>query len=297
MGMAYWGQVQLAIYEGDLDRATKVLAEAKAAGAEFRYLEGMPERVHRARRGPLWTHRFEKQTAHFRVASDHSKDLCDQVGKTLESALESYAGYLSDVVMPTRKARVYVFANRSGYLTYARSVAKDLTWAAGAYDPNLRELVLYLPENRRHFVHTIRHEGFHRFVHEYLDRAPIWFNEGCAEYFASASQGYGVGLKFGAPNESAIATIRAAKDDLTPVKDLLVMPRKEFLAKAPLHYAQSWAVVHYMLKTRGERMRNAYRAYFASLREGLSQEEAYRKHLERHVERIEKGYREHIEAM
>ena len=38
---------------------------------------------------------------------------------------------------------------------------------------------------------VVRHEGFHRFLHEHLEAAPLWFNEGCAEYFASARESFG----------------------------------------------------------------------------------------------------------
>ncbi|MEN8151477.1 MAG: DUF1570 domain-containing protein [Planctomycetota bacterium] len=297
LGWAWFGLVQLAIYDGDLDRASKLLDGAQAAGAKSPFLDGLPEVVHRSKRGPLWARRFDHGTKHFRIASDHSKDLCEQVGQQLEAAVASYATYFPTVKMPARKARVYVFATRAGYLRYARAVAKDLAFSAGAYDPRVRELVLFLPVNRKHFVHTIRHEGFHAFVHEYLERAPLWFNEGAAEYFAAASKGYGVGLKFGAPHETALARLRAWKDRLVPVEKLLTMERQEFMANAPLHYSQSWAIVHYMLKSRGERMRNAFRGYFKALRQGKSQEDAYRRHLSRHVERIEKGYREHISGM
>jgi hypothetical protein len=199
--------------------------------------------------------------------------------------------------MPSRRIRVYVFANRSGYLSYAKAVAKDLSFSSGAYDPRVRELVVYYPVNRRDFVHTVRHEGFHAFLHEYLERAPLWFNEGAAEYFAAASNRYGSELRFGAPHETALATLERREKHLVPVEKLLTMDREAFMADALLHYAQSWAVVHYMLKTRGEQMRTAFRGYFRSLREGESQEEAFRRWLAPHVDRIENDYRKHVEKL
>jgi len=297
LGWAHSGLVILAIRDGDLERADTALRAAEAAGATGGWLDEFPDIVHRARRGPLWSKVYSVETSHFRIASDHSRDLCRQTANLLEAAMDSYAVHFPDVEIPKRKARVYVFANREGYLGYARSVARDLTFAAGAYDPTLRELVLYLPVNRKHFRHTIRHEGFHRFLHEYLERAPHWFNEGCAEYFASATERFAGGHKAGAVHEAALATLRRPDTRLTPLPDLLRMPAAEFMRGARVHYPQSWALVHFLHRTKDREFRRIFREYFAALRAGQSVEDAYDACIAAVVPRLEKAYRAHIRSL
>lgn len=287
---AWIGLGWLAIYDGDLEAADAILREAVAAGAKTAALEEFAGSVHRARRGPLWTKRFEVETSHFRIASDHSKELCRDVAHHLESALESYQRLLPDVALSSRRARVYVFGDREGYLGYATDRGKNLMMTAGVYDPTVRELDFFLPVDRSGFFHTVRHEGFHRFLHEYIEKAPIWFNEGCAEYFASFRESFDGTPIAGEPYGEAIETLKAAKGKLEPLSKLLTMAQPDFMENGVVHYAQAWAVVYYLMKTDDREMKDALPRYLRALVDGISAEAAFAEHIEPILPSLERRY-------
>ncbi|MHC4473698.1 MAG: tetratricopeptide repeat protein, partial [Planctomycetota bacterium] len=71
----YIGLVRIAIYEGDLDAASRAVVESQKAGAHSPDMERLGKLVHRARRGPLWGTRHHYSSKNFEISSDHSKDL------------------------------------------------------------------------------------------------------------------------------------------------------------------------------------------------------------------------------
>ncbi|MHC4472708.1 MAG: DUF1570 domain-containing protein, partial [Planctomycetota bacterium] len=269
LGIAYLGMLQLGIVRGRLDVAAKALEDAAANRVALPGLEEWRDIVHRVSR----------------------------VSRTLESALGSYRDTFPAPRQKVGRARVYVFSSQKGYLAYAKALGRDLRGSGGAYIPAVRELVLFMPEYGARFQHTVRHEGFHMFLHTYLEDAPLWFNEGCAEYFACGEERFGGGLKPGAPNPVALRTLASKRASYTPLPELFVMNPQEFMRKPELHYAQSWAVVHYLMKCPDKSVRALIGKYFTALQDGLSAEEAYEKVLKPHVAAIEKGYRLHVIPM
>ena len=200
-----------------------------------------------------------------------------------------------------RKSTVYVFATEAGYLRYAGDVQKDLEGSAGAYDPRTRELVLFVPDQDAGFVHTVRHEGFHQFVHSALPEIPIWFNEGCAEFFAAGTKGrFSARITPGAVHLGRLRRLRSslkANVDFTPLNKLLVMDHRTFMKKAGLHYAQAWAIVHYLRKGDRGRMEEVFDDYVNALRKGASAEEAYNQVIAPIRVRLERQYLEHVRTL
>ncbi|MHC4862015.1 MAG: DUF1570 domain-containing protein [Planctomycetota bacterium] len=284
LGIAYLGMLQLGIVRGRLDLAADALEGAAANRVALPGLEEWRDIVHRVARGPLFARKHELRSTHF-------------VSRTLESALGSYRDTFPAPRQKVGRARVYVFSSQKGYLAYAKALGRDLRGSGGAYIPAVRELVLFMPEYGARFQHTVRHEGFHMFLHTYLEDAPLWFNEGCAEYFACGRERFGGGLEPGAPNPVALRTLASNRASYTPLPELFVMTPQEFMRKPELHYAQSWAVVHHLIKCPDRSLRALIGKYFTALQDGLSAEEAYEKVLKPHVAAIEKGYRLHVIPM
>ncbi len=295
--LAHRGRVEIALLSGDLDGAAGCLAGAADSGLGAAPLAELRTLVQRARRGPLFTRHFEAPTAHFLVRTDHSADLAREVARLLEDSLAVYAKAFPPGKVPPRRSRVWLFSSDKGYHAYAGDVQVELGGSAGAYDPRLRELVLYLPADRSRFVHTIRHEGFHRFMHEFLDAPPLWFAEGCAEYFSSGRELSGGSFSTGAPIPEYLACLLAPDAALTPLAELFVLPQALFMARPAWHYAQSWAVVHYLLTTKDTALAGVFGDYWAALREGLGAEAAYEKILAPVTERIERALPAHLRSL
>ncbi|MCU0726068.1 MAG: DUF1570 domain-containing protein [Planctomycetes bacterium] len=295
--LAFHGRVQLALLEGDLDAAAATLDAATAAGLRTPSVVECRTMVQRARRGPLWTRPFEAATAHFVVRTDHSADLAREVARLLENALAVYARAFPAEKVPPRKSRVWLFASESGYLGYAGDVKVALAGSAGAYDPRLRELVLFLPADRSRFVHTVRHEGFHRFMHDFLDDQPLWFAEGCAEFFSSGRDLGDGQFAIGRAIPEYVEHLLGGAEALTPLCELFVLSPPEFMEKPRLHYAQGWAVVHYLQNTKDTALAPVFRDYWTALREGIGEEEAYERVLAPVAERIERALPAYLRSL
>jgi Flp pilus assembly protein TadD len=296
ISLAYLGQVLLAIYEGDLGTATGAIERAREAGAISRELAAFEDRLHLVSRGPNWPRRHAHSTPYFAISSNHSKELCREVGDILEAQIKSLRRQFPGVERSPVKTRVYVFSSRAGFLGYAADRLQDLSGAAGAYDYRMREIVLFVPVKREGFVHTVRHEGVHCYMHEFLDDAPMWFNEGLAEYFGSGRLQHGVLYEPGAVNERALETLSRRQGNTLTLEALFLLPRIEFMKDPGLTYAQSWALVHLLSKTRNPVLRNLLGSYFKLLREGQSKEDAFEEVFRPHLARLEKAYQEHLRA-
>jgi len=276
--LASYSLAHLAILDGDLERAREILDDAEREGIRSRRLTELCELVYRTLAGPLWTKTFERKTGRFLVRSNHSEKTCRRVAYALETAAESYAKFFPRPEGKKHQSRVYVFATQAGYQRYAGDLRRDLTGSAGAYDPRTRELVLFVPDQNAGFLHTIRHEGFHQFIHAALPGIPIWFNEGCAEYFAAGEKArFSARITPGAVHLPALRTLRKAfaeKVPLTRLSDLFVMSHRSFMRRGTLHYAQAWAVVHYLREGPDKELRKVFDNYVKVLRSGASAEEA-----------------------
>jgi len=292
--IAHRATIGIAYYEGDLERAGALLAEVERRGLMDPTLQLLGKFVHRSRRGPLWSVRHQARSKHFDVSSDHSKKICSDLARQLEMAQWRYARHFENIAVPERRARVRVFATREGYLRYALERGSDARRSLGAYYPHLRELVLFLGIDRTELPVILRHEGFHRFLHEFIEDAPIWFNEGYAEFFGHAVEKRGGGFTPGAPNLMRLGSLSRAHRRLIPLSRLFLMKPKEFMLNAQLGYGQSWLVVDFLEKTEKRGLRGLLLRYFKALRAGKSQEEAYHEVLEPKVKAIEEGYREHL---
>lgn len=115
----------------------------------------------------------------------------------------------------------------------------------------LKQLVVWNQGDPQEWLLTVRHEGFHQYLDRCTDHAPHWFNEGSAEYFASAESSAS-SFKEGQINPMRRGTLRAAQK-LLPLSQLLQLSARAFMADdVDLHYAQSWALVHFLRNTTPE---------------------------------------------
>jgi len=274
----------MAMYEQDFDRAEALLSKADEAGVVGEDVEEIRDWVNRAKRGPNLAQRFEQSTAHFVVVSDHSQKVCADAAALLESMQPQYAAALKPVPGTAPKARVYVFSGPEGYFDYAADLNVEADSSAGVYLPMLRELVIWIPVDMTDFADTVRHEGFHQYLHRLVDRAPTWFNEGYAEVMGG-----------GGPEG-----IRDKERDgewvekFVPVRDLVAMSHPQFMEVAGVTYTQSRYLIDFLRRTKHDKLKNVLRDYFAALAEGLSQADANRRVLEPVMDLLESEFKKSL---
>jgi Tfp pilus assembly protein PilF len=125
---------------------------------------------------------------------------------------------------------------------------------------------------------TIFHEYSHFLVSTTTGSMPVWFNEGIAEVYSTFEERKGgrsalIGL---APAEHVMLL---RESTLMPLRDLLAVtngsPVYNEGSRRGVFYAQSWALMHYLMLGNKERA-NQLTTYLASLRDGAADAQAFR---------------------
>jgi len=150
------------------------------------------------------------------------------------------------------------------------------------------------------------HEGFHAFALNFLwirggkSAVPRWLDEGLASYYEMSAVD-AEELVHGAPQPYFLDLIRKAsgKGKLLPIEDILRADPMKFLVvhgsqaeRSTLHYAQSWAIAHYMI---GRVPREKMQAYVVAVKGGADSVKAFRKMIGgRPVRTVEAEVRHHL---
>jgi hypothetical protein len=266
------GLATLALLEGDLDRAVAAVRDGRAAGVGGDAFEVLEARVQRSRRGPPWARRFERTGRAGVVCSDHSVELCGEVAKSLDFSIALYAGLFPGSARPRGPVRTFVFSSREGFLNYAGDVGRKLDAAAGAYVPAVRELVLFVPEIERQVLwDTVRHEGFHAFLHDLVEEPPPWFDEGWAQCMERGKVEYGA-FRMVPLEPGAVAALRGRRIVL---ESFLRLDHAAFMADPAVHYPAAQAFVTWLHSGEKGRRRPLLAGYFEDLRAGRSPDQAF----------------------
>jgi len=122
---------------------------------------------------------------------------------------------------------------------------------------------------------TLLHEYVHLLVNNYFRTAPLWLKEGLAEFYSTARlSGDGRKVTLGEAPWQRVRVLRRAPA-LVPLAELFAAdqhsPHYSDADKRPLYYAESWALVHYML---GECCRAQFSRFLALLAGGSTVEAA-----------------------
>ena len=265
------------LHRNRLDEAQSELDAARAVGSAL--VEDLGAMLSMARRGPDWDVRHEYESKHYVVASNIDEETCRDAAKVLE---DSYTMLRTDLewVRERRdqpKFRVFLFAGQAGYSDYcSRILGGAMTHSAGLYSPVLNQLLIWNLPRREDMLRTVRHEGFHQYLDLVAEDAPLWFNEGMAEYYEGSRMGAGR-ARGGQVRRDHLLVLEAALSgrDIVPLSSFLHMSRDAFYAsgKMELHYAQGWAVVHFLRKGPA-RFREPFRTLMARLVEGATSKTA-----------------------
>ena len=127
--------------------------------------------------------------------------------------------------------------------------------------------------------HIIFHEYVHLLLHTTVKDLPPWFDEGLAEYY-STFDAADDGGKFwvGRVLPQHLQLLRT--EPLLPLQTLLAVDRKSAYYnerdKNGIFYAQSWALVHYLILGNDRKRQKEIGAYLESLHAGAKPEKAFR---------------------
>lgn len=237
--------------------------------------EPLLRRLNMALKGPSWEETFVCETDNFIVKTSVSNRLAERLGEAAESIRRAYTKVFPKTKRPDRKFLVLVHNSRREYVRNGGP-----RQAGGHYEPDFRILQLFKYPKHDDTVAVLNHEAFHQFIHDYIERAPQWFNEGVADYFGAFEYRQNRERVVPRPNSDRLRVIKSAirRKICPPPTDLMLMTQAEMYdpKMAGIYYAQAWSLVYFMLEGKKPRYRRVLSGYFRALLKGKDIEEAYK---------------------
>lgn len=175
--------------------------------------------------------------------------------------------------------RVYLFRNDSSFRPFKPRRNGKIVENVGGYFHRAPDAnVMVLPADGSGFDSALQplfHEYTHFVLHNNLPNIPLWLDEGLAEYYGTFTVDQD-GLKGRIGSPIAMRLNNLTRLTPLPLSRLLVVDRssKEYSKKATtaMIYAQSWALVHYLILGENGRRRPMVAEYVRQIASGASAE-------------------------
>jgi len=137
----------------------------------------------------------------------------------------------------------------------------------------------------------IFHEYEHFVVRNNLPGAPLWLNEGLAEFYSTFSPDGERKASLGTPISRHIFALRQSYVQL-PLEKLFAVDHKSPFynegSKAGIFYAKSWALVHYLMHSDGGRRKEQFSQFINGLSTGVPLEENFKQSFHADYKTIER---------
>ena len=189
------------------------------------------------------------RTKNFHLIGNANEKEVRKVALKLEQFREVFSKLLPHMKFNTPvPTTVVVFKSRSTYAPFGPPETAGFFQAG----PDVNYIGLttetYGPAGDRVF-NIIFHEYTHLLVNNTFKNAPVWFNEGLAEYYSSFDISDDQKFAVGMPLRIHVLFLRMAK--MLPLRTLFEIthhsPQYNEKARKTIFYAQSWALMHYLI--------------------------------------------------
>ncbi|MGE0126637.1 MAG: tetratricopeptide repeat protein [Blastocatellales bacterium] len=240
-------------------------------------------------------------SANFVVVSDSSEKEAIKVAAMLEQFR-----YTASLLFPKTKVKapvptkVYLFRSHGSFRPfkpkYKGKIRNDANgYFFGAGDHSFIALTTEAGGGRGYEV--IFHEYQHFILSANMPHAPLWLDEGLAEYYSTFDpRSEGRDVLLGGVVHRHVQSLRKAV--LMPLEKLFSIDPKsrEYSQanKAGLFYAQSWALSHYLMQGNGGKRQPQFARFISLLGEGKPVEESFRQSFQADYKTIEKELQSYI---
>jgi Protein of unknown function (DUF1570) len=271
---AYADLAMMQLLDDHFDDARATIRDAIDSGIDQSDLASVDHLLGRAVKGPTWTRSFEYKSEHYDVVSDINQSLCAQAAMLLEKFFRKYDVHLHHVPNNARRLfRVYLFSGEASYHAYTKDLlGREHKNTLGLYSPAVKQLLIWNVADTEGMFRVVRHEGFHQYLDRLVANAPRWLNEGMAKYF-EVSRVVNGNWSDGEIQPDLVGTLHAT--EIIPLKDLMRLDGRSFYEDktVALHYAESWALVHFFLNTTPDHKKR-FDKYLDALFAGTKPDEA-----------------------
>ena len=241
------------------------------------------------------------RSKNFQLIGNASEKEIRQVATRLEQFRFVFSGLFPQAKFNSSvPTTVVVFKNDSSYKPYKPLYNGKPASVAGYFQPGPDMNYITLTAERygeESPYATIFHEYVHLLIKNTMSDAPLWFNEGLAEYYSTFDISDGDRkVTLGKPITNHVLRLR---EQFIRLQDLLSVDHRSSLYnerdKKSVFYAQSWALVHYLLQNnKGERIPQLGR-FSALIAAGKPLEESFQQAFQTDFKVMEKELRNYVQ--
>ncbi|HYY57454.1 MAG TPA: tetratricopeptide repeat protein [Pyrinomonadaceae bacterium] len=239
----------------------------------------------------------------FLIGNASEKDI-RRVATRLEQFRDVFTRLLSkaDFNSPV-PTTVVVFKSNSSYKPFKPVVDGKISEVAGYFQAGeeINYITLTTEANGENPYSTIYHEYVHLLINNNFGKAnvPPWFNEGLAEYYSTFDIEDDQKVYLGRLIANHILLLRQQRQ-LVPLKtlfevDYASLHRNKREAKG-IFYAQSWALVHYLILGNNGERRPQMNQFFSLMSKNVPTEQAFRQAFQTDFATMEKELKKYIEG-
>jgi Tfp pilus assembly protein PilF len=234
------------------------------------------------------------RTKNFFMVGNASEKEIRRVALKLEQFREVFMRLFPNIRFNTPvPTTVVVFKNDNSYAPFKPS-ANTAGYFQSGPDVNYITLTTEIRPGQDPF-NVIFHEYTHLLVNNTFKNAPVWFNEGLAEYYSTFSLTDDQKVALGMPIGNHVYLLRQSK--MLPLRTLLQVdhksPHYNERNKQSIFYAQSWAFMHYLLVGKAGKVEQLGK-FLELLDANANMEEAFQRSFQVSFEVMEKDLRNYV---
>lgn len=208
------------------------------------------------------------KSQNFIIHTKESKKFARQVAYSLETFRKFFLkGFASSQCfgkpLKILSPQVFIFSSKKDFQAFCsqhkkqfvdRNAFFDWWWDAGCKDIKTKwhwRLISFVQKKYEDMQKYIIHELTHIFLNYYLDKIPLWLDEGIATYMQTVQILRGR-LKQGRPDYDYLKEYRRAIQTRRQIAftELMGLDSEQDAKFTYLHYSESWALVHCLLRSR-----------------------------------------------
>jgi tetratricopeptide (TPR) repeat protein len=230
---------------------------------------------------------------HFHLVGNASEKEVRAVATRLEQFREVFTQLFPSAKLNSPKpTTVIVFKSEKSYAPFR---ANPNTVGYFQPGPDINYITLTTEVRGEQSPYTIIfHEYTHLMVDNTLGNPPVWFNEGLAEYYSSFTMSDDRKVMLGKPISNHVYLLRESK--MLPLPTLFQVDQKSphynERDKKSIFYAQSWALMHYLIHKPGGS--TAIDKFMTLMNRNTSLDQAFQQSFETTFEKMEKELRAYI---
>ncbi|HJX90520.1 MAG TPA: tetratricopeptide repeat protein [Pyrinomonadaceae bacterium] len=173
---------------------------------------------------------------------------------------------------------VIVFRDEASFLPFKPLYQGKPANVSGYFQPGeeVNYIAISLESGQRDHFSTVFHEYVHLHLRDNVPGAPLWLNEGLAEFYSSI-QFAGSEAELGVAIPAYVQLL--GSQEMLPLKTLFSIgtnsPHYNERDKSGIFYGESWALVHYLIQGDGGRHQEQFKRFLQSVSRGDATDQTF----------------------